>query len=267
MVSMTLALLTALPARRAIGAGAAALLAAPVKAQVAPSTRVHALALPAPVAVADPILSAIRAHRRAWAAFQVAPDEEASEAEEAEYEAAQALLGVTCSTRPGAHALIAHLRWYVAEEVDNLLTAGLGGCHLGSQLKARLAELVMFVPEASPPAVIALPAPRGPSPLLAAIETYRSANLAVTQAVADYVRAEQDSAPDEPLMLAIADRASDEEVAALNALLALTPANAEEVRTLATYLAEVSTDFDKGAFGAWLFQRFAVMLANAAAQA
>lgn len=260
MAGRALATIAALLAQRTF-------LAAPIKVQPAHSAPAAVLALPAPVAVADPILSAIRAHRRAWAAFQIAPDDEASEAEEAEYEAAQSLLGTACGTRPGAHALIAHLRWYVAEEADNLLTAGLGGCHLGAQLSARLAELVLFVPEAPPPAVIALPAPRGPSPLLAAIEDHRSANLAVSQAVRDYVQADADSAPDELLLLAIADSASDEEVATLNALLALTPANAEEVRTLAAYLAEVSTDFDKGAFGAWLFQRFAVMLASAAAQA
>lgn len=264
MVSMTLALLTALPARRAILAGAAALLAAPMvkAAPVAPVSAI--LALPAPVAVADPILSAIRAHRRAWAAFQIAPDAEAEGAEHAEYEAAMRLLGTACRTRPGAHALIAHLRWYIEEEAANLLTCGLGGCDLGDLIRARLAELVMFVPEASPPAVIALPAPRGPSLLLAAIETHRSANLAVNQAVADYVRAEEDSAPDEALMLAIADRAAEEEVAALNALLALTPADAEEVRTLTAYLATVAQDFDKGAFGAWLFERFALMIARTA---
>ncbi|GJD66594.1 hypothetical protein [Methylobacterium frigidaeris] len=264
MVSMTLALLTVLPSRRAIVAGAATRLAAPVAKTAPAPAAAPILALPAPIADADPILSAIRAHRRAWAAFQIAPNEEASEAEEAEYEAAQALLGTACASRAGAHALIAHLRWYVAEEADNLLTAGLGGCHLGAQLKARLAELVMFVPEASPPAVIALPAPRGPSPLLAAIEAHRSANLAATQAVRDYVRAEEDSAPDEALMLALADRAGDEEVAALNALLVLTPADAEEVRTLTAYLATVAQDFDKHAFGAWLFERFAAAVARTA---
>ncbi|BCM88125.1 hypothetical protein [Methylobacterium indicum] len=120
---------------------------------------------------------------------------------------------------------------------------------------------------APPAAVLALPAPKRPSPLLAAIEDHRSANLAVNQAVRDFVQAEEDGAPDEPLMLAIADRASDEEVKALNALLTLTPANAAEVRTLTAYLAEVSTDFDKGAFGAWLFERFAVMIARAQIQA
>ena len=67
-------------------------------------------------------------------------------------------------------------------------------------------------------------------------------------------------------MLAIADRASEAEVEALNHLLALAPANAEEVRTLAAYLAEVFTDFDKGAFGAWLFQRFAEMVTRPVAQ-
>ncbi|TNC06548.1 hypothetical protein FF100_34435 [Methylobacterium terricola] len=264
MVSMTLALMTVLPSRRAIVASAAALLAAPV-AKVAPAAAV--LALPAPVAVADPILSAIRTHRRAWAAFQIAPDDEAEGAEHAEYEAAMRLLGTACRTRSGAHALIAHLRWYIEEESANLLTCGLGGCDLGDLIRTRLAELVLFVPEASPPAVIALPAPRGPSTLLAAIETHRSANLAVNQAVADYVRAEEDSAPDEPLMLAIADRAAEEEVAALNALLALTPADAEEVRTLTAYLSTVAQDFDKQAFGAWLFERFAVMIARAQIQA
>ena len=219
------------------------------------------------MAVADPILSAIRAHRRAWAAFQVAPDDEAEGAEHAEYEAAMRLLGTACATRPGAHALIAYLRWYVQEEAANLLTCGLGGCDLGDLIRARLAELVLFLPEASPPAVIALPAPRGPSPLLAAIEAHRSANLAVNQAVADYVKAEEDSAPDEALMLAIADRAAEEEVAALNTLLAITPVNAEEVRTLTAYLATVAQDFDKQAFGAWLFERFAVMIARAQIQA
>ncbi len=72
MVSMTLALLTVLPARRAFLTGAAALLAAPVAKAPPAMSPAPILALPAPVAVADPILSAIRAHRRAWAAFQVA---------------------------------------------------------------------------------------------------------------------------------------------------------------------------------------------------
>lgn len=136
---------------------------------------------------------------------------------------------------------------------------------LSETLSAKAAAPVLALPP--PPPVLALPAPRGPSPLLTAIEAHRSVNLAVNQAVRDYVQAEEDGAPDELLMLAIADRAAEEEVAALNALLALTPASAEEVRALTAYLATVAQDFDKHAFGAWLFERFAVMIARAQIQA
>ena len=132
---------------------------------------------------------------------------------------------------------------------------------------AKSASTAPFLALPAPPPMLALPAPKRPSPLLAAIEDHRSANLAVNQAVRDYVQAEEDGAPDEALMLAIADRASDEEARALNALLALTPADIDEVQTLAAYLAEVAQDFDKQAFGAWLFQRFAVMIASAQNQA
>lgn len=45
------------------------------------------------------------------------------------------------------------------------------------------------------------------------------------------------------------------------------PASPEEAGTLAVYPAEVAQDFDKNTFSVWLFQRFAVMLARAAAQA
>ncbi|MEN3238911.1 hypothetical protein PUR29_36360 [Methylobacterium ajmalii] len=131
--------------------------------------------------------------------------------------------------------------------------------------KALLAELILFVPEASPPAMIALPAPKGPSPLLAAIEDHRSANLAMAQAVRDYVEAEAAGSPDEPHLLAAADRAGDVEAAALNALVALAPADAKEARTLVAYFAEVSADLDKDAFGAWLLRRLEIMLANAKA--
>lgn len=260
-----------LPSRRALIVGAAAPFSGPAKDVGITCTPGAApasiLALPAPAAVADPILLAIRTHRRAWALFQVAPDDEAAEAEEAEHEASMRLLGTACASRAGAHALIAHLRWYVAEEGANLLTSGIGGCERDDLVRARLAELVLFVPDASPPAVIALPAPMGPSPLLAAIEEHRSANLAMAQAVGDYVEAEASSDPDEAHLLAVADRASEVEAAALNALIALAPASAEETRTLTAYFAEVSADFDKDAFGTWLLRRLAVMMARVQAQA
>ncbi len=266
MASLSLALLTALPARRAITAGVAALLAPQVKAA---AMVIPALALAAPdTGTTDPIFSAITAHREAWTTFQVAPDDEASEAEEAEYEAAMKLLGTACASQAGALALVAHLRWYVEEEKDNLLTAGLGGCHLGAQLNARLSELVMFPRhgpgrDTSPNARPAGSAPFEPAP--AAIEDHRSANLAMSQAVRDYVKAEADSDPDETHLLAAADRASDVEASTLNALAALTPANAEEVRTLAAYFAEVAADLDKYAFGTWLLQRLTIMIARAQA--
>ncbi|SFV14482.1 hypothetical protein SAMN02799631_05880 [Methylobacterium sp. 174MFSha1.1] len=160
---------------------------------------------------------------------------------------------------PHRHAFIASIEAFVAPVVKSAAAA---------VRPLPPTETAPIIPLPAPPAaVLALPAPKGQNPLLAAIEDHRSANLAVNQAVRDYVQAEEDRAPDERLLLAIADRAGDKEVAALNALLALTPSNAEEVQALATYLAEVSTDFDKGAFGAWLFQRFAVMITRAQIQA
>lgn len=116
---------------------------------------------------------------------------------------------------------------------------------------------------ASPIPVLALPAPKGPSPLLAAIEGHRSANLAMSQAVRDYVEAEATGAPDERHLLAAADRAGDVEAKAFNALMALAPADAEEARTLTAYLAEVSADFDRDGFGTLVLRRLAIMLANA----
>lgn len=129
---------------------------------------------------------------------------------------------------------------------------------LAKALPVEAAAPVLALPAPAP--VLALPAPRGPSPLLAAIEDHRCALLAVTQAVTDYVRAEEDSAPDEPLMLAIADRAAEEETAALNAMLALTPANLIEASALAAHLAETATEFDR----LDLFERFAAVLARMA---
>ncbi|KMO32904.1 hypothetical protein [Methylobacterium aquaticum] len=166
--------------------------------------------------------------------------------------------------------ILPHRRAIVAGAVAFLSPAAKSATAVVSPLRAAdvetvEAEPVLYLPAPGP--VLALSAPKGSSRLLAAIEAHRSANLALNQAVRDYVQAEEDSAPDEALMLAVADRASDEEAAALNALVALTPASTEEAGALAAHFAEVSADFDKDTFSAWLFQRFAVMLARAAAQA
>ena len=67
----------------------------------------------------DLIHAAIKAHRTAYDAFQVAPDGDASlEAEEAYDEAGAALVATACTTRRGAVALLSHLRWWLSEEAE-----------------------------------------------------------------------------------------------------------------------------------------------------
>ncbi|KQT56108.1 hypothetical protein ASG52_24635 [Methylobacterium sp. Leaf456] len=66
---------------------------------------------------ADPILAAIEAHEEAYAAFQVAPEGEASlRAFDAYNETRKALLATPCATRAGMLCLIRHLRWWMGEE-------------------------------------------------------------------------------------------------------------------------------------------------------
>lgn len=129
---------------------------------------------------------------------------------------------------------------------------------LARVLPVEAAAPVLALPASAP--LLALPAPSRPSPLLAAMEDHRSALLAHTQAVEDYGRSEEEDAPDQALMLAIAYRAGDEEEAAIEALLALTPSDIGEASTLATYLAEITTEFDR----THLFGRFAAVLARMA---
>ncbi|UHC20458.1 hypothetical protein LRS73_35595 (plasmid) [Methylobacterium currus] len=117
---------------------------------------------------------------------------------------------------------------------------------------------------AAPVPMLTLPAPSRPSPLLAAIEDHRSANLAVEQAVRDYVQACEDGAPDERLMLAIASRASDVEAAAFKALMAVTLTGDEDARAATAYFAEFAAETDAEAVGTRLLQRLAVLVAAAA---
>jgi hypothetical protein len=73
----------------------------------------------APDLTPDPIFSAIQRHRTAYDAFQVAPEGEASEEAEDDYDAASDKLTATpCTTRYGALALLAHLRWWIGEESE-----------------------------------------------------------------------------------------------------------------------------------------------------
>lgn len=118
--------------------------------------------------------------------------------------------------------------------------------------------------EVAPAPMLALPAPSRPSPLLAAIEAHRSANLAVEQAVRDYVEAANNGDPAERMLLAIASRASDVEAAAFNALMAVTLTDDEDPRAATAYFAEFATETDAEAVGTRLLQRLAVLLAAAA---
>ncbi len=82
----------------------------------------------------------------------------------------------------------------------------------------------------------------------------------MTQAVTDYVRAEEDGAPDEPLMLAIADRAASEEDGGAQRPAGPHPANLAEAAALANHLAETAAEIDR----LDLFERFAAVLARMA---
>lgn len=73
----------------------------------------------APDLTPDPIFSAIRQHRNAYDAFQIAPEGDASlEAEDAYDAASDTLTATACTTRYGALALLAHLRWWIGEEAE-----------------------------------------------------------------------------------------------------------------------------------------------------
>ncbi|SFH04839.1 hypothetical protein [Methylobacterium gossipiicola] len=90
----------------------------------------------------DPIHAAIADHRQAWNAFQVAPEgEDTILANDAMSEALDALLAASCATRPGARALLAHLRWWLAEEAE--FAAGYQPAY--GRAEARAAELAMLL--------------------------------------------------------------------------------------------------------------------------
>lgn len=68
----------------------------------------------------DPITAALNRHRRAWEAYQVAPEGHHSRAWA--YEMSDALdevLDTPCATLAGCFALVEHLRWFIAEEAVN----------------------------------------------------------------------------------------------------------------------------------------------------
>lgn len=90
----------------------------------------------------DPILAAIAHHRQAWDVFQVAPEGEDSLNTCYEMQdALDAVLARPCATRPGAAALIEHLRWWLAQEAE--FAADYQPAY--GRAEARIAEIVMLL--------------------------------------------------------------------------------------------------------------------------
>lgn len=104
----------------------------------------------------DPIHAAIKRHRAAYDAFQVAPEGIRSILANDEYEAASdALIATACATRFGALALLAHLRWWLVEEAE--FKAGHQPAYRLAETRA--ADLTLFLGTPLPPAVIPRPVP------------------------------------------------------------------------------------------------------------
>jgi hypothetical protein len=124
------------------------------------------------MSTSDPIHAAIADHRQAWDAFQVAPEgEDTILANDALFETMDTLLAASCATRPGAHALLAHLRWWLAEEAE----FAVGYQPAYGRAEARAAELAML---------LGAPAPGsgGPDPIFAVLDAANTAEIAHTLA-------------------------------------------------------------------------------------
>ena len=99
----------------------------------------------------DPIHAVIDRHRAAYDAYQVAPEGRPSVIANDEYDAAsEALVSTACSTRFGALAFLAHLRWWLTEESEfrdgHQPAYGLA--------EARATDLTLFLGTLLPPVVI-----------------------------------------------------------------------------------------------------------------
>jgi len=106
----------------------------------------------------DPIHALIERHRATYDAFQIAPEGDASLRAEAAYDdASDALTSTACASRFGALALLAHLRWWLAEEAEfkdgHQPAYGIA--------EARAADLTLFLGTNLPPVVIPQAAPSG----------------------------------------------------------------------------------------------------------
>lgn len=106
----------------------------------------------------DPIQAAIVRHRSAYDAYQTAPEGQASVIANDEYEAAtEALIVTSCASRFGALTLLAHLRWWLAEEAE------FSAAHQPSYgiAEARAADLTLFLGTNLPPVAIPTATPMG----------------------------------------------------------------------------------------------------------
>lgn len=104
----------------------------------------------------DPIHAAIQRHRAAYDAYQGAPEGTPCVIANDEYDAASdALVSTACSTRFGALAFLAHLRWWLTEEAE--FKAGHQPAY--DLAETRAADLTLFLGTPLPPAVVPQPIP------------------------------------------------------------------------------------------------------------
>ncbi|WP_066922865.1 hypothetical protein [Methylobacterium sp. CCH5-D2] len=126
---------------------------------------------------ADPIQGAITDHRKAWAAFQVAPAGNPSLVAEQTLDGTLSTLLLTpCKSRGGAVALLQHLQWWIAEEAPYADSFA----PLYAFAETRAADLALFL-NAQPPADVereaearrVAHAPRPPGPPANDLCTFR----------------------------------------------------------------------------------------------
>ncbi|TXN34147.1 hypothetical protein FV232_23715 [Methylobacterium sp. WL30] len=135
----------------------------------------HALTLTVLDTASDPIHAAIKRHRAAYEAYQVAPEGVASMIASDDYDAAtDALTTTPCASRFGALALLSHLRWWLSDQAE-FSAAHQPGYGIAAQV--RVADLTLFLGTNLPPVANshAFPLSRlspAPSRLLPGVDRY-----------------------------------------------------------------------------------------------
>ena len=201
---------------------------------------------------ASPLHAAIAAHRAAYDAYQVAPEDEAEDACCAMEEALDALVVAACAfpilSRPlpeGAGALVEHLRWWLAEEVvyaeDYQPDYGI--------LLSRAADLAAvqgYAPDADPSV--------GSDPIIAAIV---AADMATVAHTAVLVHRDEDDDESE----AVVDAAGHAVDQAFQAVQAVMPATLAGLHALAVFYARDAKIFDRMSTGGNYLGHIAAALA------